>query len=73
MTKKNGQNMAMKKMQEKAENIKQWVTDDDDTFWTNVRQTVKITKPIFKMIKFCDQDGPLMGRYMKEWTICLVR
>lgn len=49
------------KIQEIAENIKRWVTDDDDTFWTNVRQMVKITKPIFKMIKFCDQDGPLMG------------
>ena len=49
------------KMQEIVENIKRWVTDDEDTFWTNVRQMVKITKPIFKMIKFCDQDGPLMG------------
>jgi len=48
-------------MQEIVENIKRWVTDDEDTFWTNVRQMVKITKPIFKMIKFCDQDGPLMG------------
>ncbi|KAF8395021.1 hypothetical protein HHK36_018960 [Tetracentron sinense] len=39
--------------------IKEWVTSD--YFWDSVRLILKITKPIFQMIKLCDKDGAVIG------------
>ncbi|KAL7225591.1 hypothetical protein ACSBR1_020873 [Camellia fascicularis] len=32
-----------------------------DYFWDEVYNIEAITKPIYKLIRFCDKDGPLMG------------
>ncbi|XP_077245333.1 uncharacterized protein LOC143885176 [Tasmannia lanceolata] len=32
-----------------------------DAFWDSVRIVLSMTKPIYKMIKFTDQEGPLIG------------
>ncbi|KAF5938334.1 hypothetical protein HYC85_022593 [Camellia sinensis] len=32
-----------------------------DYFWDEVYNIVAITKPIYKLIRFCDKDSPLMG------------
>jgi hypothetical protein len=33
----------------------------DEEYWDSVRLALLITKPIYKMIKFCDQEGPIIG------------
>ena len=33
----------------------------NDYFWNDVDQILKITKPLYLMIKFCDGEGPKMG------------
>ncbi|KAL6976600.1 hypothetical protein U1Q18_052716 [Sarracenia purpurea var. burkii] len=32
-----------------------------DDFWDEVHNILIITKPIYKLIRFCDKDGPIMG------------
>ncbi|KAK9045895.1 hypothetical protein V6N11_051798 [Hibiscus sabdariffa] len=33
----------------------------DDKFWDEVKEIVRITKPIYMLLKFCDGEGPRMG------------
>ncbi|KAL7595929.1 hypothetical protein Lser_V15G28975 [Lactuca serriola] len=33
----------------------------DDDFWIEVENILRITKPIYRLIKFCDGEGPKMG------------
>ncbi|KAK8576560.1 hypothetical protein V6N13_032481 [Hibiscus sabdariffa] len=33
----------------------------DDMFWDEVKEIVRITKPIYMLLKFCDGEGPRMG------------
>lgn len=36
-------------------------TIKNDEFWDDVENIVRITKPLFLLIKFCDGEGPKMG------------
>ncbi|KAL2897839.1 Toll-like receptor 4, partial [Bienertia sinuspersici] len=36
-------------------------TINDEVFWDEVSNVIVITKPIWKLLKFCDGDGPKMG------------
>ncbi|XP_039007802.1 uncharacterized protein LOC120135622 [Hibiscus syriacus] len=53
-----------KKGDEHTRTIAQLVvyTIRDDDFWNEVENILKITKPIFLMVKFCDGEGPKMGK-----------
>lgn len=42
-----------------GDSVKESVLSED--FWEAVQLALSIIKPIYKMIKFTDQDGPLMG------------
>ncbi|KAJ9543423.1 hypothetical protein OSB04_023130 [Centaurea solstitialis] len=33
----------------------------DENFWEQVEDILKVTKPLFLMVKFCDGEGPKMG------------
>ncbi|XP_020596293.1 uncharacterized protein LOC110036238 isoform X2 [Phalaenopsis equestris] len=47
------------KVQLCGESVKEGVLSED--FWKGVQLALSIAKPIFKMIKFTDQEGPLIG------------
>ena len=32
-----------------------------DDFWNEVQNILVITKPIYRLIRLCDKDGPIMG------------
>lgn len=52
--------MTMTKCKKQQKNVKQ-VTNDIDNFQPSVKLMGRITNTIYKMMKFCDQYGPLMG------------
>ncbi|KAE8704288.1 hypothetical protein F3Y22_tig00110458pilonHSYRG00438 [Hibiscus syriacus] len=53
---------------EHTRTIAQLVVDTirDDDFWNEVENILKITKPIFLMVKFCDGEGPKMGKIYEK-------
>ncbi|KAK9048331.1 hypothetical protein SSX86_032706 [Deinandra increscens subsp. villosa] len=53
---------------EKARETAQEVVNTirDDVFWTKVEEILKITKPIYLMVKFCDGEGPKMGEIYEK-------
>ena len=38
----------------------------NDLFWEEVHSILAITKPMYKLIRFCDRDGPIMGEICEE-------
>ncbi|KAE8720978.1 hypothetical protein F3Y22_tig00017792pilonHSYRG00049 [Hibiscus syriacus] len=53
---------------EHTRTIAQLVADTirDDDFWNEVENILKITKPIFLMVKFCNGEGPKMGEIYEK-------
>ncbi|KAE8676161.1 Detected protein of unknown function [Hibiscus syriacus] len=53
---------------EHTRTIAQLVVDTirDDDFWNEVENILKITKPIFLMVKFYDGEGPKMGEIYEK-------
>ncbi|XP_076951533.1 uncharacterized protein LOC143624925 [Bidens hawaiensis] len=53
---------------EQARNAAQAVVDTirDDGFWNDVENILKITKPIYLRVKFCDGEGPKMGEIYEK-------
>ena len=42
-------------------------TITNEKFWNKVNNILKITKPIYKMIKVADGEGKKWEKFMKEW------
>ncbi|XP_076934549.1 uncharacterized protein LOC143600881, partial [Bidens hawaiensis] len=41
-------------------------TINDDLFWEDVENILAITKPIYLLIRFCDDEGPRMGEIYEK-------
>ncbi|KAG5561819.1 hypothetical protein RHGRI_004760 [Rhododendron griersonianum] len=49
--------------------IKKIVMDED--FWSKTKRVLKITKPIYKMLKFCDTDQAIIGEVYEQMDTML--
>ena len=49
--------------------VKKTVMDDD--FWSKATRVLKITKPIYKMLRFCDTDKPVIGEVYEQMDTML--
>ncbi|XP_076916066.1 uncharacterized protein LOC143575638 [Bidens hawaiensis] len=58
---------------EQARNAAQTVVNiiRDDNFWNEVENILKITKPIYMVVKFCDGEGLKMGEIYEKMDIML--
>ena len=45
-------------------------TTNNDVFWDEIENNVRITKPLFLLIKFCDGEGPKMREVHDRMIIC---
>jgi hypothetical protein len=46
-------------------------TITSESFWEEVENVVKITKPIYLLIKFADGEGPKMGEFYEKMDVML--
>ncbi|GAB2289937.1 hypothetical protein Dimus_038075 [Dionaea muscipula] len=49
--------------------VKKTVMDDD--FWSKAKSVLKITKPIYKMLRFCDTDKAINGEVYEQMDTML--
>ncbi|KAI8561094.1 hypothetical protein RHMOL_Rhmol04G0310100 [Rhododendron molle] len=54
---------------EQHDNVQQTVLDDD--FWRKSQRVLKITKPIYKMLRFSDTDQPIIGEVYEQMDTML--
>lgn len=43
----------------------------DEDFWRKAKRVLKITKPIYKMLRFCDTDQAVVGEVYEQMDMML--